>query len=106
MSDLSMLGKRSHEGAKCRIGYTMAVPVEMRGKIREVNSLHTEPGMRGKGQATKLMREVCAEADKCDKVLILLPDDDKLMAWYQKFGFELIQQDPKMIMMRKVTPQG
>lgn len=101
-----MLGKRSHEGAKCRLGYTMAVPTSMRGKIREVHSLHTEPGMRGKGQATKLLNQVCAEADKCDKVLILLPDDDKLMAWYQKFGFELIQQEPKMLMMRKVTPQG
>lgn len=106
MSDLAMLGKRTHEGAKCRIGYTMAVPTNMRGHIREVSSLHTEPGMRGKGQATKLLKQVCEEADKCGKVLILLPDDEKLVAWYQKFGFEIIQQEPKMLMMRKVTPQG
>ena len=106
MTNLNMLGKRTHEGATCKVGYTTALPVEMRVTIREVHSLHTEPGMRGKGMATKLLKQVCEEADKCGKVMILLPDDEKLAAWYQKFGFELIQQEPKMIMARKVTPQG
>lgn len=99
MSD--MLGKRKYESATCEVRYSLALPVELRQAIREVFNVKTASGMRGKGHGSKLMEQICIEADKADKILILLPKDDKLEKWYNRFGFDIIQTEPAVIMMRK-----
>jgi N-acetylglutamate synthase-like GNAT family acetyltransferase len=96
-----MLGKRKYESAKCELRYSMALPVELRQLVREVFNVITEPGMRGKGHGSKLMQAIADEADKCGKTLILIPDNEKLELWYNKFGFIKVQQEPKPLMLRE-----
>jgi len=99
MSD--MLGRRKYETATCEIRYSQAIPFELRMVVREVFNVKTESGMKGKGQGSKLMQAVIEEADKAQKILILLPDTEKLELWYSKYGFELVQTNPAHLMMRK-----
>jgi len=103
-------GLRNHKAASLRVAIPEGVPEEMREGIREIVSLQSES--QGKGHATKLMHEVCTEADVYGKVLFLRPlpfadgmDADKLMRFYRKFGFEKIQDDPVVLMARKLFHQ-
>jgi len=96
-----MLGKRKYETATCEIRYSMAMPLEIRQTVREVYNVKTDSGMKGKGQGSKLMQAIADEADKAQKILILLPDTEKLELWYSKFGYELVQTNPVHLMMRK-----
>ena len=98
MSD--MLGKRKHESASCELRYSTALPIEFRRLVREVFNVKTDSGMRGKGHGSRLMEAVSKEADKSKKVLMLLPDSEKLELWYNRFGFERVQAEPKILMMR------
>lgn len=99
MSD--MLGKRKHESASCELRYSKALPIELRQLVREVFNVKTDAGMRGKGHGSRLMESLVKEADKSKKVLILLPDNEKLELWYNRFGFERVQSEPVVLMMRK-----
>lgn len=93
------LGKRTIGDATCYLRFSQAVPVHLRQTIREVYDVKVPKGMRGKGSGTRLIKAICAEADHADKVLILLPLEDKIK-WYTSLGFEQIQDSPP-IMMRK-----
>lgn len=95
-----MLGKREFEGASCLIRMMADMPMQLRDTVRLVHDLKTDKGMRGKGQGTKLLNQVCEEADKEGKVLILMPDSDKLEKWYHGFNFERTQDKP-VIMVRQ-----
>lgn len=91
-------GARKYASASCRIRYTMLVPANLRGRLREVFSVVA--GQPGRGHGGALMQQVCQEADKGRVVLMLLADDERLAAWYGRFGFEAIQASP--IVMRRV----
>ena len=49
--------------------------------------------LRGRGNGSKFMEEVCAEADRRDEVLGLYPEGqspqgtERLVGWYEAFGF-------------------
>jgi ribosomal protein S18 acetylase RimI-like enzyme len=95
-----MLGKREYEGASCWIRMMTDLPMQLRDGVRLVHNLKTDKGMRGKGQGTKLMQQVSAEADKERITLILMPDSELLQKWYNKFGYAIVQQEP-VLMVRQ-----
>lgn len=95
-----MLGKREYEGASCWIRMMTDLPMSMRDSVRLLHDLKTDKGMRGKGHASKLLTQVCEEADSIGMTIILMPDDGKLEAWYNKVGFERTQDKP-VIMVRQ-----
>lgn len=101
MDGFIMLGKRKYESATCELRYSMAMPLELRQVVREVFNVRTDKGMRGKGHGTKLMQAIAAEADKAGKILILLPASEALQKWYTRVRFEVIQNEPVVLMMRK-----
>lgn len=99
-------GKRKLQGSTLLIRPCTALPVKMRASTRELVSLHTDPAKRGQGFATSLMHRTCREADAAGVTLVLWPksfgeepgpDDDKLVTWYQSFGFQVIQSDPRLM---------
>lgn len=86
---------------------SVALPVKMRERTRELVSVHTEADAQHQGHATALMHEVCREADVAAVTLVLWPrpyGDDialsraQLIAWYaREFGFRLLQDDPPLM---------
>lgn len=78
-------------------------------RVRMIVGLHTDKGYRRKGDATRLMKQVCGEADE-DGTLLLLepkPDDEAeldefiLQNFYRRFGFTRVQKQPIVLMARK-----
>ena len=91
------LGKRQLGAASCRLGSSDALPVHLRDVI-EVSEVFVPEWHRRKGVASRLMRQVCDDADAHAKVLMLMPDgDDWLPAWYAQFGFVAIQNNPVLM---------
>jgi predicted N-acetyltransferase YhbS len=66
--------------------------------LRELTELSTGSEEQGKGHGSALMREVCEEADKSATVLMLIADSTKLADWYSRFGFQLIQVTPRLML--------
>jgi predicted GNAT family acetyltransferase len=103
MDGLSEIGRYwINEGTTVQVVINPELPSHLR--VREVVALFTEPEQRNKGYATELMKEVCAEADKCAIVLILKPErygntggHKNLQAFYQKLGFVKVQQKPVLM---------
>lgn len=79
----------------------MALPIEYRQLVREVFNVKTDAGMRGKGHGSKLMEQIIKEADKAGKILLLIPDSEKLELWYNRYGFNKVQSEPVSLMMRE-----
>lgn len=69
-------------------------------ELLQVVDLKTDEEHRNKGEATKLMEEVCRRADMSNFLLILSPDPQSLENFYNKFGFKTIQKAPSHIMCR------
>lgn len=101
-----MRGNRSHGSAGLKLSYSQGVPSHLRGGIREITNLYTAADSRGKGDASKLLQDVCNEADHERLVLILMPipfdkvdalSELNLIEWYAKFGFTIIQDKPTMM---------
>src|SRR5678816_4756553 len=102
-------GLRIHKRATLRIAVPLGLPEEMRHGVREIMSVASENAR--KGHATALMHEVCAEADRLGFVLMLQVkpfadgmDDEMLRAWYARFGFIKIQDEPVVLMARQPKP--
>ena len=88
------LGKRQLGAASCHLGPCDALPAHMRDVV-EVSDVFVPEWHRRKGIASRLMQQVCADADAFGKVLMLMIDgDDWLPAWYAQFGFVVIQNNP------------
>lgn len=92
-----------NEHASCRVVQNPELPPEM-DRVREVVDVHTDGGYRRQGYGTELMQAVCDEADALGFVLILQPkpfgdglDKDKLIGWYQRFGFIKTQNKPVLM---------
>lgn len=99
-----MIGTRSNAYASCKLGPPKALPDDIRGVV-ELRSLVTRRDKRGKGFAGALLAEVCEEADKARRFLLLhvKPEDDtdldRLAAFYAHNGFFPIQAEP-IVMLR------
>lgn len=89
-------------GASVKVGPSKMLPHHMQS-ILELSDLFVEPEHRNQGQATALMRQVCYEADKEKRLLVLMPEskgeltNDQLEAFYCGFGFERIQDKPVLM---------
>lgn len=101
-------GLRTHHSASLRVAVPTGLPEEMQSQVCELISVRSDSPR--KGHATALMWTVCAEADREWITLMICPrkfddgmDDEKLVPWYEKFGFVVFQQEPVMLMAR--SPQ-
>jgi GNAT superfamily N-acetyltransferase len=73
--------------------------------LLQVNDIKTEPEHQNKGEASRLMNELCRRADMSTCLLVLRPepfDEEPLNAealekWYGKFGFHRIQDKPVLL---------
>jgi len=68
--------------------------------LLQIVDLKTDEQHRNKGEASKLMEEVCRRADLSKFLLILTPEPRSLEDFYKKFGFVTIQHKPSMLMCR------
>lgn len=101
-------GPREHRSASLHVSMATGLPDDMQPLTREILSVQsTNPR---KGHATALLWEVCVEADKWWITLIVQPkkfadgmDEEKLESWYSRFGFEKIQDEPCVLLVR--SPQ-
>lgn len=101
------VGLRKWKSASLRIGEP-DIPAHMRPHMREVLDVKSENPRNG--DATRLLYQVCAEADKAFTTLLLMPaafdagmNTEQLEKWYAKFGFERIQDEP-VLMARQIVP--
>lgn len=102
-------GRRDYKQASLRIAIPTSLPAHMQPHMRELLSVSS--GNPRKGHATALMYQVCQEADDARMTLLIQVDpfDDgmtkeQLQKWYDKFGFEVIQTEPALLMARKIKP--
>lgn len=71
--------------------------------VLEVVRVWTDPEARKQGYATKLMKDVCNDADIEGRVLMLNPKPfgrvglEDLPKWYARFGFAVIQKKPVLM---------
>lgn len=86
--------------ASLHIGYPQIIPGNLRGFAREITELFVPEEHRGKGEASELLKEVCNEADDKQLLLVLIADTDRLALFYGRFGFEVIQVEPVILMNR------
>lgn len=105
------IGLRSFKSASLRIAEPQAFDdqpdyVAYRAGIREVVDL--KAGNPREGHATRLLHNVCTEADVEAKVLLLTvqqyddgPDNSQLIKFYRKFGFVPVQDEPAVLMARQ-----
>lgn len=96
------IGPRVYRSSTLNVGRTIALPEHMREGVREITSLGTPAEDQRKGYATALLHQVTSEADRAAMVLILLPDphgieQEKLEAFYARFGFRKIQESPALM---------
>lgn len=68
--------------------------------LLQIVDLKTDEQHRNKGEATKLMEEICRRADMSNFLLILTPEPKSMQGFYKKFGFKTIQEKPSHIMCR------
>lgn len=107
-------GVREFRDASLKISIPTCVPEHMRERTREVSHLFVMPAARRNKLATALMNFICQEADACQMTLVLTardydepamhddestaaiptPDETQLVAWYQRFGFIVLQVTP------------
>lgn len=90
-------GKRQLGPCTLKLSYSQIVESPLRGGLFEVSHLATAEEHRGKGYATRLMDEVCQEADDNRKVLVIRPDEEWLEEFYERFGFVEIQANPVLM---------
>lgn len=102
------VGIRTYKRASLRVAIPLSLPEYMQPHMRELISIRSED--QRSGQATRLMHQVCQEADTARMTLILQVKpfadgltEEQLQRWYSKFGFEVIQTDP-ILMARQIQP--
>lgn len=101
------VGERQLNEASLRISLPTCVPPHMQPRMREISELYVPVDARNRKLATALMNFVCQEADANMFVLLLKAwsftkndeeplglDDDQLIAWYKRFGFQELIMDP------------
>ena len=102
-------GRRELNTASLLVTLSEAVPKHMRPATREVSELFVPAADRRKHLATALMNFICQEADANGITLLLIarpygedgPDEDALVAWYERFGFASLQDTSKGLFMAR-----
>ena len=102
-----------HESATCKVRVSTAIPGHMRDRVRELVKLNVPTEDRKKGYATALLHKVCEQADEASVLLFInvQPYGDielskgQLEAWYRRFGFETIQDEPRLMARPNQTPR-
>jgi N-acetylglutamate synthase-like GNAT family acetyltransferase len=93
--------------ARAIVAESAAISPRIRSRVLEVRSVYVPEGKRKAGLGNALLRKLCADADIAGNALFLMPDggDDaetaRLERWYATHGFERIQGDPVVVMLRK-----
>lgn len=103
-----LMGPRIFGKARLVLAPCDFVKLELQQGIRQVKDFLVEHSKRRQGYGTKLMQRVCTEADGACIVLLVhvegfknpTMDDDQLAAWYARFGFRTIQEEPARLMVR------
>lgn len=102
-------GERTVGPASLRIRQSVALPLHMRARTREVINFEVEQDEQNKGYGARLLRKVCKEADEASITLVLWAkpygtnppvEQAKLIEWYNRFGFAVIQADDSVMMAR------
>ena len=99
------LGQITTARASAFLTRSQAVPAAYRDRVIEVTRVSVMPRYRRKGHASELMRVICGMADRAAQVLLLSVeprgegglDADGLRAWYERRGFEVIQEGPLLM---------
>jgi GNAT superfamily N-acetyltransferase len=84
---------------------TPTLPQSLSG-VLELVRVWTDPDARKHGFATELVKSICDDADIEGVVLMLSPKTfgavgmTELQAWYERFGFQVIQRKPIVLMAR------
>lgn len=102
-------GIYTNGGASCKVSYCQAISPHLRGGLLEITRLETKEIDRNKGHASALIENVCNNADINRKILLIMPDPDglvmgkdELTRWYiRRFGFELLQEQPVRLLVRR-----
>lgn len=95
-------GLRKYRGASLRVAIPEALPSDMWEKVREISGVVSYSPRRG--EASGLMHQVCAEADRSGLSLMLMPDSEALQRFYNRFGFDVVQVSP-CLMLRTPCPR-
>lgn len=98
-------GKRYSGAASLELGHMAGIDKSVSAGLLEVKGMHTAKPSRRQGQASKLLAEVCEEADKAKIILVLTPEQfdngpigtQQLKNWYEKHGFNVIQDKPVLM---------
>ena len=101
---MDVIGQRTHASASLELVQSTALPVRMRGKVRELVRLYVPDADRLKGYASQLLHDVCREADKANVILFLTAASPELCAYYTRFGFMPIQAQP-ILMARMASSE-
>lgn len=106
-------GERKFGGATCTVKAALGLPKDMQKDVREIVEVYTDPLRRGQGDATKMLHQICKEADAKRMVLMLTVEPfsenqalskDQLLEWYTTtFDFNTIQAEP-LILARMFNP--
>ena len=95
-------GVRTLGPASLKLSHSQVIPANLRGGLLELSKLHSkEPGQ---GHASKLLKQVCQEADKNKVILMVLVDPfedglskQELRDWYSRLGFDILQETPTIM---------
>jgi GNAT superfamily N-acetyltransferase len=98
-------GTRTEGAASLKVSYSQAVPVHLRGKVRELSGVLVDSASRGHGAASALLATVITEADLNRMALLVVVEpfgdtplnETALAAWYERHGFKTIQDTPPVM---------
>lgn len=102
-------GERTVGPASVRVRQSNDLPLHMRAATRELVNFEVEATEQNKGYGARLLRKVCKEADEAGITLVLWAkpygetpplDQAKLVEWYNRFGFAVIQAGDAIMMAR------
>ena len=91
--------------ARAIIAQSAVIDQRLRDRVLELRSVMVPADKRGKGCGEKLLCKICSDADIAGNALFLMIDDTdslgRLRVWYERHGFECVQTDPVLILVRK-----
>lgn len=101
------IGSRQYETATLRVCIPTGLPPHMHQGVLELTHINVPVEDQRKGYGTKLLAQVCEEADEQSKILFLSAlssgglSTTQLSMWYMKFGFKVIQPGKPVLMARQ-----
>lgn len=98
-------GTRSNGPASLQLVRMAGIDESVAEGLLEVKSVLTVKPSRRQGHASRLMTDLCAEADKSGTLLVLTPEQfdngpigsKQLQSWYERFRFVAIQDKPVLM---------